>query len=125
MRPKYKNVTFYCHNLGGYDVVFIIKVLYDFNDRDKEDPYNISCFFKDDKIIQMKINKNNNSVTIKDSYTIFNSSLAKSFGLHTVKSVSPHGFSSRNHLFYIGNTPDIYFYGNISAELYKEFYTTE
>jgi hypothetical protein len=32
VRPKYKDITFYAHNLGGYDIVFILKVLYDYND---------------------------------------------------------------------------------------------
>ncbi len=25
LHPKYSNITFYCHNIGGYDVVFILK----------------------------------------------------------------------------------------------------
>lgn len=33
LRPKYENITFYCHNLGGYDIVFILNILYKFNDK--------------------------------------------------------------------------------------------
>ena len=43
LRSKYSNVTFYCHNLGGYDIVFILSTLYAFNDNNPEDQYNISC----------------------------------------------------------------------------------
>lgn len=31
LRPKYNDIKFYCHNLGGYDVYFILKVLCDYN----------------------------------------------------------------------------------------------
>lgn len=27
LKSKYTNVTFYCHNLGGFDVVFILNTL--------------------------------------------------------------------------------------------------
>ena len=30
LRDKFKNTTFYCNNLGGYDMVFILKILMDF-----------------------------------------------------------------------------------------------
>lgn len=32
IRTKYSDITFYCHNLGGYDIVFILKILYDYNE---------------------------------------------------------------------------------------------
>lgn len=35
LRPKYADVTFYCHNLGGYDVIYIIKVLNDYNESER------------------------------------------------------------------------------------------
>ena len=31
-RPKYENVTFYCDNLGGNDIVYILNTLDSFND---------------------------------------------------------------------------------------------
>lgn len=39
-KSKYENIIFYCHNLGGFDVVFILKVLYDYNDL-HESKYNV------------------------------------------------------------------------------------
>ena len=32
LRSKYGNVTFYCYNLGGYNIVFILNILYYYND---------------------------------------------------------------------------------------------
>lgn len=57
IKSKYSETTFYCHNLGGYDIVFILNVLCKYNDslskdNDKETKYRISCIFRDDKIIK-------------------------------------------------------------------------
>lgn len=27
LRSKYSNITFYAHNLGGYDIIFILKIM--------------------------------------------------------------------------------------------------
>lgn len=35
LRSKYSKTTFYCHNLGGFDVVFVLKVLVDYNESKK------------------------------------------------------------------------------------------
>ena len=121
LRPKYSNITFYCHNLSGYDIVFILKVLYNYNDNNK-DKYKISCILRNDKIIKVKITKNKNSVNIQDSYCMLTSSLAKlgkSFNVDTIKSVFPYNFYKQENLFYIGNTPDISYYNNISIDNYK------
>lgn len=33
LRSKYSNITaFYCHNLGGFDIVFLLKALYRHNE---------------------------------------------------------------------------------------------
>lgn len=39
LRSKYSNITFYCHNMAGYDIVFILKILYDFNDSVESDEF--------------------------------------------------------------------------------------
>lgn len=49
LRPKYDGITFYCHNLGGYDIVSILKGLYVYNDQNSKDKYKISCILRDDK----------------------------------------------------------------------------
>lgn len=81
LRSKYSKTTFYCHNLGGYDVIFLIKVLVDYN-KSHTDQYELSFKFRDDRILGITISRGVYKITIKDSYAILNSSLrdlAKSY----------------------------------------------
>lgn len=90
LRSKYSGITFYCHNLGGYDIIFILKVLYIYNDNNPEDKYNIIPILRDDKIIKVKISKNKNSFTILDSYAMLPDKLielGKNFEVATLKSL--------------------------------------
>ena len=32
LRVKYKDISWYCHNLGGYDIIFITKILLNYNE---------------------------------------------------------------------------------------------
>ena len=43
IQPRYSYITFYCHNLSGFDVVYILKTLYVYNDSllDKSDEFKI------------------------------------------------------------------------------------
>ena len=122
IRPKYDKITFYCHNLSGYDIVFILKVLFAYNDSNcntDEDKFKVSCVLRDDRIIKITIGKNKHSFTIHDSYCILPNSLrllADNFDVDTVKSIFPYRFATQDHLFYIGNTPDIHFYQDVSTE---------
>lgn len=111
LRPKYDKITFYCHNLSGFDVVFILKVLDTYNENNN-DKYNISPILREDKIIKITISKNNRSFTIMDSYCMLADSLnrlGKNFEVNTLKSVFPYKFSTEDHLFYKGNTNIIHF----------------
>lgn len=119
LRPKYKDINFYCHNLGGFDIVFLLKTLCDYNDNNK-DKYNISCIFRDSKILSVTISKLINNTkhifTISDSYSILNNSLhnlSRIFKVDTIKSIFTYTFAKYNTLFYVGNTPDISYYNNI------------
>lgn len=130
LRPKYSNITFYCHNLGGFDIVFILKVLCNYNDRhaDKKDQYIIKCSLRDDKIIKVKITKDSKSIIILDSYAMLSqslSTLASSFDLATIKSKFPYKFSTENNLFYIGSIPELKYYEDISKEEYEYIYVNE
>lgn len=123
LRSKYSDITFYCHNLGGYDVVFIIKTLYTYNLKHKI--YNIHPTLKDNKVIKLTIKKDDNSLNILDSYSMLTSSLeklGKDFGVKTLKSVFPYKFSTQDHLFYKGHTPDKHFYNNLSDKEYNNIY---
>lgn len=123
LRSKYIDITFYCHNLGGYDVIFILKILNNYNDnKDNKEKYKLSFRLRDNKVIKLKITKDNKSLVILDSYCVLTSSLkdlAEDFKVKTQKSVFPYEFSRQNHLFYKGNTPGIHLYKDITIEDYK------
>ena len=127
LRPKYNNIIFYCHNLGGFDIVFILNTLYKYNDDiNNIQKYKISPILRDDKIIKVKISKGKHSFSILDSYSMLTSSLAKlgkSFEVDTLKSYFPYKFSTKDHLFYKGDTPNVIYYENISLEEYNKLYS--
>lgn len=134
LRPKYSNITFYCHNFGGFDVIFILKVLTTFNERDNENEndkgnkYKISAILRDDKVIKLTIKKNNNTLNILDSYCMLVGSLSrlgKDFGVETQKTTFPYKFSTHDNLFYKGDTPDIHLYNDLSREDYSKIYQQE
>nr|YP_009652969.1 DNA polymerase [Taiwanofungus camphoratus]QCG70007.1 DNA polymerase [Taiwanofungus camphoratus] len=71
---KYRNYNVYAHNLSRFDVVFIFKYLSTL----KNKGFNIKLLIREQNIISIIINRNNNiSITIKDSYLILPSSLSK------------------------------------------------
>ena len=124
LRPKYSNITFYCHNLGGYDAVFLISVLEQYNDHtsNNDNKYKIRHIFRDRNIIKLTIAKGKNSVTILDSLAMLASkliTLGKDFEVTTLKSKLPYSFFSEDTLFYTGNTPDISYYEDISLDEYN------
>ena len=71
---RYKDTTFYCHNLGGFDVHFLLGVLLRYNDLNKDSKYNINCVFRDKSIIKItvlkKVNDVNRKFSIQDSLAI-------------------------------------------------------
>jgi hypothetical protein len=52
LRPKYENTIFYCHNLGGYDAYFIVPLLYDYNDMNPNDQFEINYIFRAENCTQ-------------------------------------------------------------------------
>lgn len=74
LRTKYSDITFYCHNFASYDVIFILKILNNYNDN-KKDKYNLSFVFRDDRVIKLTIRKDNKTLNILDSYCILTSKL--------------------------------------------------
>ena len=128
LRSKYSNTTFYCHNLGNYDIVFILKVLYRHNEVNNNE-YIIDCILREDKIIKVTICKKIDTVTRKltilDSYCWLNNSLkdlGNIFGVDTKKSYFPYKFSTEKTLFYTGNTPDISYYNDLDQHTYNTIY---
>ena len=59
LKPKFKNITFYAHNLGKFDSVFITSVLLRFNEtpEGKINPYKLSCVFRDADQIKLVIRR--------------------------------------------------------------------
>ena len=132
LRNKYDKTNFYCHNLGGFDAVFIIKVLLEYNNLHGGDSqYKINSIFRDDRILKVTISKKINDkvkkFSIKHSYAILNNSLEKlgtSFNISVKKGLFPYKFSKENNLFYIGLTPDISYYNDISNSEYSKLITS-
>ena len=142
-KSVYNKTTFYCHNFGRYDSVYIINALLDYNDKcDRQEiinsKYRMTYVFRDKSIIKMTRskevetrpnNKNYNPLGIRiaklvicDSISLLNNSLdslAKSYMVDTQKGIFPYKFAKRGNLFYVGNTPSkSYFKSNIKQSQY-------
>lgn len=73
---KYAGYTFYVHNLGGYDVVFLIKILVSANVNLNKDKYILSMQCKDDNILCLTIKVDKYTIKLIDSYNILSFVLA-------------------------------------------------
>jgi len=117
LQSKYNKFIFYTHNLGGYDVVFILKVLLEYN-RKNNDYYKITSTFRDDNILKPEIKAQvskavKNTISFVDSLNLLPDSLdslCKSFNTKVTKGIFPYEFVNSNTLNYIGNTPQRKFF---------------
>jgi len=134
LKPKYKDITFYVHNLGKYDSAFLLKnlILYNHTKEGKESPYILEPINRNSDIIKLvikrKIDGKIRRVKIHDSVTILTNSLrdlCEAYDVETRKSYFPYKFCNRDTLFYKGSTPDIKFYEDIPYEEYKLLYKEE
>lgn len=123
---KYKDIHFYAHHLGGFDVVFLLDVLFRYNENNKANTYKLDFVFRDKNILKITIFKKiageNRKLIIKDSLAILTSKLkdlCKNFEVNTLKLDFPYKFLHEDNLSYIGNTPDIAFYDDLELEEYK------
>ena len=106
------NYTFYAHNLGRFDSIFLIKELSVLG-------YKISPIWKDTSIIKLTIKDKNSDkkITILDSLNLFPVSLRnllESFECQITKGHFPHSFVSKDKLNYIGEIPEYKYFNNIS-----------
>ena len=126
LRPKYKGVTFYTHNLGKFDVVFMIKALLEHNKLKGSEDYKLETVCRDDIVLKLKIKKESDSVTILDSYRILTDNLKDlcvRYEVDVIKGDFPHKFANSNTLFYIGQTPSKNYYtSTLEIEEYKALY---
>lgn len=123
MRPKYDKVKFYCNNLGGYDIVYILHVLLYYNDNNLENKYNMSGVLRNQNILKTSITRDKHGLTILDSYAMLPNKLrdlCRDFVESTIKSQFPYMFPTQDHFFYEGNLPLIEYYDNISYEEYEK-----
>lgn len=126
LRPKYKGVTFYAHNLGKFDVVFIIKALLEHNELNNSEDYKLETVCRDDIILKLKIKHGSDSVIILDSYRILTDnlkSLCVKYKVDVIKGDFPHKFANKDTLFYVGQTPNLNYYpSTLELDEYKALY---
>ena len=110
--------TFYAHNLGRFDAVFLIKASF------LLDHIEITPKWKDNKILSISITNNENKCKFKilDSIQMLNGSLdslCKSFNIINKKGIFPHNFINKDNLFYIGETPPHNYFKKMPITLYN------
>jgi len=111
--------TFYAHNLGRFDAVFLIKACILLDD------IVIKPKWKENKILSITIinTKNKCKFKILDSIQLINGSLdslCKSFNIINKKGIFPHNFVNKDRLLYIGDTPDHIHFKNMPINLYNK-----
>lgn len=108
--PKYHNHVIYAHNLGGFDISFILVILFK--------NYKISNILpRDTTIMSFTVTTKINGKTVKlkfsDSICLLPSSLSKlgeSFKVNTRKDYFPYSFVKEDNLEYVGNLPDMKYF---------------
>lgn len=132
---KNRDHIYYTHNLGGYDIVFLLKALKEANKQKGFEYYKIDSNLRDSKVlkcvVKIKTHSGYNKITFVDSYNLLTDNLdalSKSFGSEVKKGLFPYSFVTSDTLNYIGNTParDYYIVKNKKIDLkdYKKIYKT-
>lgn len=120
LTSKYNNYTFYAHNLGGFDSIFILNILKTANVNLGFDYYKLDYIFRDNKLLKLEIKVEIDSntpkesgyykITLIDSYNLLRSSLynlSRAFELSIIKGYFPHKFVNIDTINYVGNTPSL------------------
>jgi hypothetical protein len=111
------NAKVYIHNFSKFDYMFLIKVLFE--------NFNVKPNFKDNKVINLNYqhkSDNKTKIELLDSYLILPSSLrtlALKYEVNDQKGFFPYNFVNEKNLDYIGITPDISLFGDITEEEYQ------
>ena len=79
-KPEYKDYAIYCHNLGNYDSIFIIKAILDYNAL-HPDHFKINAFLRDSSVLKLTISKKDENgktvrVVFRVSYPILTDKLS-------------------------------------------------
>jgi hypothetical protein len=137
---KRNGMTFFVHNLGRFDAVFIIKDLIqshpDINDYEVKGKWKT----EDNRLIQLRITHKKSRLHIKlvDSMSFFGhkslNSILKSFNIPDVlnlqklgsiqKGIFPHSWINKDRLSYIGPKPDTKYYKGTNGEINQELYNS-
>jgi hypothetical protein len=124
---------YYTHNLGGFDVIFVLAALRRVNSEKGFNYYIIDARLRDSKVlkvvVRVKTPSGYSKITFIDSLNLLPDSLdnlSKAFGSNTKKGILPYSFIRHNTLNYVGNTPSIDYYRVknkiIDLDEYKELY---
>lgn len=108
--------TFYIHNLGRFDSVFLIKSLYN------KKGYKLDITWKDNSILSIIIRKDKYKITLLDSMKLVQVNLyklLKDFKCEIQKSTFPHKFVNKNTLYYSGELPEYKYYDKIDIKVYN------
>lgn len=122
---KYTGYTFYTHNLGKFDITFILKTLVASSRRNSDSK--LEFISRDDLILCLKVSKQvyTKTYTIKivDSYNILNHSLSKlcvTYETEVTKDLFPSSFITDKTLFYYGIKPSLIHYPSRYAGIYND-----
>lgn len=129
LNTKYHNAMFYTHNLGGYDAIFVLKILVDYNNTVGETYYKLKAVLRDNVILKLQISiKKSKSVTntifLVDSLALLPmslASLAEGFSTTHEKPLFPYSFVTEKTLYYIGNTPGIEYFQTNKKDITLEY----
>src|ERR1700751_284410 len=119
MIRKYNGYKIYIHNMGKFDIIFLLKYLIKLG--------TVQPVIHNRRIISINLNygkDNKYSLQFKDSYLILLNplnKLCKSFNVETAKSIFPHLFVNENNLNYVGPVPDFKYFIKISKNEYNEY----
>jgi hypothetical protein len=113
MKSKYNGYKVYIHNLSNFDGVFLLNILASFC---PDSNFNLDPIINNGNFINLKLNFDKYNFYFRDSYLLLPLSLrdlAKAFNVEA-KGHFPFKFVNENTLDYVGLTPDISFYEDIS-----------
>ena len=128
---KYNGYTFYVHNLGRFDIYFILKVIVNANTH-FPNIYNYNLILREKTIIcvslSKRIGRRTYKIKIVDSFNFLSSSLSKlckTFDCETQKSLFPYKFVKKDTIFYKGKKPNIKYFEDIDKETYDSLIFSE
>jgi len=116
MKGDIDGYTFYAHNLGRFDSVFILKSLV------TNKYFSLIPIWKDNSLIKLTIVYNKKKINLLDSYRLIPNNLEnilESFKCSIKKGKFPYNFVNKNNLNYVGDKPLKEFFDNTSYSDYS------